>query len=258
MLVRKCVRSCAVSIGVMIIANSAQAADYYANTGNYGGYKDIPAAAPQPSWQGYYFGASAGWAWSSIDAANNVVILSNNGTVPFSSPGTTGFFGGAQLGYNVQSGNFVYGIEADFGALDSAAKGSYTVPGIPSRVLSVKSSAGFYGDVTGRAGLVMGNALFYAKGGFAFFTGNVHVADTADGIHQDSGTFTGWTLGGGVEYQMTRNLTVKAEYQYFDVDNSNFSCCLPSSAGRLDDQITANTLKVGFNYLVQSAHSPLD
>src|SRR5208282_2591912 len=138
MLVSKCVRSCAVTFGVMIIANAAQAADYYANTGNYGGYKDPPAAAPQPSWQGLYFGASAGWAWTSVDAANNVLILSNNGTVPFGSPGSTGLFGGAQLGYNVQAGNFVYGIEADLGALDDGASGSYTDPHTPGRVLSVK------------------------------------------------------------------------------------------------------------------------
>ncbi len=258
MLVSKCVRSCAVTFGAMIIANAAQAADYNANTGNYGGYKDLPASAPQPSWQGFYFGASAGWAWTSVDAASNVLILSNNGVVPFGSPGTTGLFGGGQLGYNVQAGNFVYGIEADLGWLDDGASGSYTDPHTPGRVLSVKSNAGLYGDVTGRAGLVLGNALLYAKGGFAFFTGNVRVSDPADGINQDSGTFTGWTLGGGVEYQLARNLSVKAEYQYFDVDNSNFSCCLPSSPGRLDDKLTANTLKIGFNYLTQSARSPLD
>ncbi len=255
MLVSKCVRSCAATFGVMIIANAAQAADYYANTGSYGGYKDLPAAAPQPSWQGFYFGASAGWSWTSVNAANNVLILTNDGTVPFSSPGSDGIFGGGQLGYNIQSGNFVYGIEADLGALDDGASGSYASAG---RILRVKSSVGFYGDVTGRAGLMMGNALLYAKAGFAFFTGNVHVSDATDGISQDSGTFTGWTLGGGVEYKLTRNLSVKAEYQYFDVDNSNFSCCLPSSPGRLDDNITANTLKIGLNYLMQSARSPLD
>ncbi len=258
MLVSRCVRSCAVTFGVMIIASAAQAADYYANTGNYGGYKDPAAAAPQPSWQGFYFGASAGWSWTTVDAANNVLILSNNGTVPFGSPGTNGLFGGGQLGYNVQAGNFVYGIEADLDWLDDGAGGSYTVSTSPSRVLTVKSSGGFYGDVTGRAGLMVGNALVYAKGGLAFFTGNVRVSDPADGINQNSGTFTGWTLGGGVEYQLTRNLSVKAEYQYFDVDNSNFSCCLPSSPGRLDDNLTANTLKIGFNYLMQSARSPLE
>lgn len=258
MLVSKCVRSCAVTFGAMIIANAAQAADFYGSTGNYGGSKDLPSAAPQPSWQGFYLGASAGWSWDSINAANNVVILTNNGTVPFSSPGTAGLMGGAQLGYNIQASNFVYGIEADFGGLDTGASGVFTDPKNSSRVTSVKSGAGFYGDVTGRAGLTMGNALLYAKAGFAFFTGNVHISDSYDGINQDSGMFTGWTIGGGIEYKLTRNLTMKAEYQYFDVDNNNFSCCLPSSPGRLDDNITANTLKVGFNYLFSDLRSPLE
>jgi outer membrane immunogenic protein len=259
MFVRKCVRSCGVALCATVIASSAQAADYYSSsTGNYGGYKDLPAKAPEPSWQGLYLGISGGWSWTSIDAANNVLILTNNGTVPFSSPGTNGVFGGGQIGYNFQSGIFVYGIEADFDALDDTASGSVTDPHNPARVLSVKSSTGLYSDITGRAGLLMGNALFYAKGGLALFTGNVHVGDPADHIGQDSGTLLGWTLGGGVEYQLTNNLTVKAEYQYFDVDNTNFSCCLPSSAGRLEDQITANTLKIGVNYLTDWKHSPLD
>lgn len=258
MLLRKSVRSCAAALGALMLASTAQAADYYSsNTGNYGGYKDLPAKAPEPSWQGLYFGVSGGWSWTSVNAANNVVILTNNGTVPFSSPGTNGVFGGGQIGYNFQSGIFVYGIEADFDALDDTARGSVTDPNNPARVISVKSSTGLYSDITGRAGLLMGNALIYAKGGFALFTGNVHVSDPTDHISQDSGTLTGWTMGAGVEYQLMRNLTVKAEYQYFDVDNTNFSCCLPTSTA-LEDKITANTLKIGVNYLMDWKHSPLD
>jgi outer membrane immunogenic protein len=258
MLVGKCVRSCGAALFATMIASPAPAADYYSSsTGNYGGYKDLPAKAPEPSWQGLYLGVSGGWAWSSINAANNVLILTNNGTLPFSSPSASGLLGGGQIGYNVQAGNFVYGIEADFDALDDTASGSVTDPHNSARVLSVKSSTGLYSDITGRAGLLMGNALLYAKGGLALFTGNVHVSDHADGISQDSGTFLGWTLGGGAEYRLTPNISVKAEYQYFDVDNTNFSCCLPASS-KLEDKITANTLKIGVNYLVDWKHSPLD
>ncbi len=246
------VRFGAATLGALVLANTAEAADLY------GGYKDPPGAIGAPAWQGFYVGGYAGWAWSSIDAANNAVLLTNQGSVPFGSSGADGFLGGAQLGYNVQGGTFVYGVEADFGGLDDGARGSFTDPANTNRVISVKSSAGFYGDVTGRAGLLLGNALIYGKGGFAFFTGNVRVTDAFDGINQDSGTFTGWTVGGGVEYQIAPNLTVKAEYQYLDLDNGNFSCCFAGSSGRLDDNITANTLKIGFNYLLHGLRSPLN
>ncbi len=115
----------------------------------------------------------------------------------------------------------------------------------------MKSGGGFYGDVTGRAGVTVGNALLYAKGGFAFFTGNVHITDSTDNISQDSGVFTGWTFGGGLEYKLSRTLTMKAEYLYFDLDNSNFSCCIAASPGKLDDNITANTMKVRFELLFE-------
>ncbi len=122
---------CAAAFGAVAWGAAAQAADIYGGNGGnggYGGYKDDPAFVPAPSWRGYYIGGNAGWAWSSIDAANNAVILSNNGTVPFRSPGTRDLFGGMQMGYNAQSGNFLYGIEADLGGLDDGASGSFTDP----------------------------------------------------------------------------------------------------------------------------------
>ncbi len=264
MLVGKRVRSCAALFGIAIAASPALAADYYGNTGNYGGYKDAPGAQPpappppQPTWQGAYLGATFGWSWTTINAADNDVIITNKGSVPFAHPGTDGMIGGGVLGYNVQSGIFVYGIEGEFGGLETGASGS-SIAQNPRRLISVTSSSGFYGDVVGRAGVVVGSSvLLYAKGGFAFATGNVHINDPHDGISQDSGTFTGWTFGGGVEFKLSHALSVKAEYQYFDVDNSNFSCCLPSTPGRLDDNITANTLKVGLNYYLNNLRSPLE
>ncbi|MGO9174201.1 MAG: outer membrane protein [Rhodomicrobium sp.] len=253
MSVGKYIRVCAAALGVLFVTGTAQAADIY---GGYGGYKDQPAYVPLPLWQGFYIGGSVGWASSSVNAANNAILLDSSGTVPFSSLSASGVFGGAQLGYNVQAGNFVYGIEIDLGGLDAGTSGTFADPG-SKRVIYVSSGAGFYGDVTGRAGLTLGNALIYAKGGFAFFNGDVHVADPFDSIGQNSGTFTGWTVGGGVEYLLAPNWTVKVEYQYFDFDNNNFSA-FGSSNLRLDNNLTANTVKVGFNFLLHSVGSPLN
>jgi outer membrane immunogenic protein len=163
--------------------------------------------------------------------------------------------GGGVLGYNAQAGVFVYGLEVDLGELDASVSGTRTSGG---NTLAVKSNRGFYGDITGRAGVTLGNALLYGKGGFAFFTGNVHVNITPANIDQDSGPFTGWTAGGGLEYKISHALSVKAEYQYFDLSNTNFSCCIASAAGKIDDLITAHTLKVGVNFYLHDLRSPLD
>ncbi|MGO9547192.1 MAG: outer membrane protein [Rhodomicrobium sp.] len=253
MLVGKFVRVCAAALGVLVVTSTAQAADLY---GGYGGYKDEPVFVPPPSWQGFYIGGYAGWAWTDVNPGSNVVLLGSE-NLPLGTLSNGNIFGGADLGYNVQAGNFVYGIEVDLGGLDASASGTFTDPANNKRILYASSGGGFYGDITGRAGVTLGNTLIYAKGGFAFFTGSSHLSDPYDGLSQNSGTFTGWTIGGGVEYRFTPNLTLKAEYQYFDFDNNNFSCCLAATTGRIDDNITANTLKVGVNYLLHSVHNPL-
>ena len=257
MLVSNRVRSCAAAFGVMIAASPAFAADYYGGNPG-GGYKDPPVAVYVPNWAGFYLGPSFGWSWSSINVGNNTIVIGNNGSVPFSSPGTSGMIGGAQLGYNMQAGNFVYGIELDFGGLDTSGTGTRVDPYDARRVGTVKSTGGFYGDVTGRAGLTVGPAMLYAKGGFAYFTGNVQVTDAFDGIFQNSGVLTGWTVGGGLEYKLTRTLTMKGEYQYFDMANSNFSCCLAATPGRVDETITANTFRLGLNFYLNDLRSPLE
>ncbi len=254
MLVSKSVRSCAAAFGALIAASPGLAADY-GNSGGYGGgYKEPPIPLPIALWSGFYIGPSFGWSWSTINAANNLVY-SNLQSVPFAQPGTNGWIGGGQIGYNVQASNFVYGIELDFGGLDIGASATKTDPNTHG-VFTVNSSAGFYGDITGRAGLTVGNALLYAKGGFAYFTGNVRI--TYNDISQNSGVFTGWTVGGGVEYKITRTLSVKGEYLYFDLDNSNFSCCLSLPVNNIDNNITANTFRLGLNYNLNDLRSPLE
>ncbi len=77
---------------------SAQAADI-----PYG--SRVPYTVNQPlniySWAGPYLGANLGYAWGSVD---------HNPTKP------SGFAGGAQAGYNWQTGPWVFGVEGDIQA----------------------------------------------------------------------------------------------------------------------------------------------
>ncbi len=252
MLVGKFIRACAVAAGVSMVACAAEAADFYGASpggcnGGGCGYKDVPVyAQPFFLWQGAYIGGFAGIAWSSIEAANNVIVLTSSGVVPVGPLSSTGLMGGAQFGYNVQFGRFVYGVEADLGGLDSGASLTFTNPGLRG-LLQISSSGGFFGDITGRAGILSWNTLFYTKAGYAFFTGDVSVSTSRGGAPLDSGTLTGWTIGAGAEYPLAPNWTVKAEYQYFDLASSNSGCC----------SITANAVKVGFNWFVHSTPLPL-
>jgi outer membrane immunogenic protein len=260
MLVGKFFRVCAAVAGVAIAACAAEAADFYGGGGCNGGcgYKDGGAVYAPPFflWQGIYAGGFAGVAWSSIQAADNLIILTSSGIARAGPLSSTGLMGGAQLGYNLQFGRFVYGVEADLGGLDDGASVSFTNRSLAG-LLHIASSGGFFGDIAGRAGVLSWNTLFYAKAGFAFFTGDVRLSDGQGGVLQDSGTFTGWTVGAGVEYPVAPNWTIKAEYQYFDLANDNAGCCLSSASTSVHNTITANAVKIGFNWFVREIPTPL-
>jgi outer membrane immunogenic protein len=254
MSVAKCIRTGVAVLGVLFLTDTAQAADLY---GGYGGYKDQPYPPPYPAplWTGFYMGGHFGGVWSNVSAADNAIFLAPNITVISNdSISTSGIFGGSQFGYNLQAGNFVYGMEADIGGMDNNGSTAFA---FNNHTMTVSTTGGFYGDITARTGYAFENALFYAKGGFAFFTGNVKVSDPLDGISQNSGTLTGWTIGAGLEYMVSPRWSLKAEYLYFDLSNNNLSCCFGSSAGRFDDNISMQTVKIGFNFLLHSGLSPL-
>jgi outer membrane immunogenic protein len=143
------------------------------------------------SWAGPYLGGNIGWNWGSVD---------NNPTQP------SGFAGGAQAGYNFQSGPWVFGIEGDIqgtGASDTFAPWKFSNP--------------WFGTVRGRAGYALNNVLFYGTAGLAFgeLTGQTF------GL-SESHTNAGWTIGLGAEVGLTRNWSAKVEYLYVDLNDSNF------------------------------------
>ena len=74
--------------------------------------------------------------------------------------------------------------------------------------------------------------MFYGTGGFAYGGGSRHfdVFDSLNGWDWNgnggSKTRTGWTLGAGVEYAITNNITIKGEYLYYNLGSSRH-CDLP-------------------------------
>src|SRR4249919_1593818 len=68
-----------------------------------------PVYAPPPySWAGFYVGGNIGGAWTHTTITDNITGAS------LDTGGLSGFIGGGQLGYNFQTGNFVWGGEWTF------------------------------------------------------------------------------------------------------------------------------------------------
>lgn len=196
--------------------------------------------APQPvepappivepySWTGFYAGINGGYAFGTKhhvrmneDDGPNLLYGSTYGDLT-----PKGGFGGIQAGYNQQFGGFVFGLEADIQGAGIAGKTTST-DFSADYTLTTKSRTNWFGTVRPRIGYAFDNILIYATGGLAF-GGVKYKQDYLDfgsiphytSYPSKSDTRIGYALGGGVEYAITQNWSVKLEYQYVDLGRSN-------------------------------------
>jgi len=264
----------AATAALLSMGGAATAADMYQG----GGLKDVPVYVPPPLWTGFYVGGHMGIAWSQLDLNDHVFTMDGR---QFSfgkgNLNSANGFGGGQFGYNFQGGNFlganfVYGIEVDLGAVALNQHNNRFVTtqlGGPvwGMALDGHDDGGFAGDVTGRLGYTWGPALIYAKGGFAFLDIGNRMRETIfwsngtssifDGNNNDN-FLTGWTVGAGLEWKVGPSWSIKAEYLHFDFSNNNDNCCNDGWNNFRDNaHLTADTVKLGFNYFWNAPPAPL-
>ncbi|WP_246702602.1 outer membrane protein [Starkeya sp. ORNL1] len=180
----------------------------------------LVAVAPPFSWTGFYLGGNAGYGWGS-------------GKEGIDNLSPDGFLGGGQVGFNYQFGNnVVLGAEADF-------QGSNLKDSGYNGVFDTRSKMDYFGTVRGRIGYAFDNVLPYLTGGLAW--GHNEIENLDLGITSDN-THVGWTVGGGLEYALSNNWTVKAEYLYMDLGDE-FYDSIGDDAG-----LKASTARIGVNY----------
>ena len=259
----------------------------FAATATAGFAADLPVRAPAPApfvappiftWTGFYIGLNAGGSFGTSQdrltvpatvngVANNVNAAAaaewvNQGN---GSHNVSGFTGGLTLGYNQQFGNVVLGLEGDISYL--GLSGSRVVGGAASPFgirITDSTKSNWFGTARVRLGYAIDRALFYVTGGAAFTDARFQRLNdnTVDGCplvgapfgrcHAGSARFnTGWTLGGGLEYAVTNNWTVKAEYLYSDFGKRSFRTLSATHLNQgLDNSssLKLHTLRVGVNY----------
>ncbi|MGJ4859603.1 outer membrane protein [Labrys sp. La1] len=220
-----------------------------------------PVAAPF-SWTGFYVGANAGYGWNNDDATLDglggpawddyypVALGKKDLSVD-------GFVGGAQVGYNYQIGQFVVGIEADFNYSDMKDKSTTRSPAgyFDPFTYRQSSSIKWFGTVRPRVGYAFDRFLPYVTGGLAYGKVDVAHSEQFTFTHYGASTSTtkaGWTVGAGLEYAITDNWTVKAEYLYFDLGKvKNIAQPAPANppfSQRYSQDVTGQLVRLGVNY----------
>ncbi len=183
------------------------------------------AASPY-NWSGLYVGANFGGAW-----ANGGLNVPGNNLYG----GISELIGGGQVGYNIQSGPLLFGIEGDF---DWA---SFDHPAIPFPTLGSVSEH-WISTVAGRFGVANDRWLVFGKLGGGW-VGSSATLNIPGGSWNGSSTNAGWLAGAGIEYGFKAHWTVKLEYDYFTQPNW-ISATVPTVALNRDVQM----IKAGINY----------
>src|ERR1700752_1626593 len=251
---------------------------------------DMPVkAVPLPlqfSWAGAYIGVNAGGVLDRNDPGQlrlpspGFVFIDPQGafagfpspffgfpggfqSVPINQSRSGGsFIGGGQVGYNLQSGNIVYGVEADFQVLRSRDTLSGALleftPGVsPTGNITRNTFATYFIDrqwqatFRGRFGYAWDRLLVYATGGPAMTslkTGGNYVFQTligpalapfagappqnfaAAGVGS-SHDYLGVTFGGGLEYAFSNNWSLGAEYRFADFGKQNVTLRIAPAPG---------------------------
>ncbi|MGJ5205139.1 outer membrane protein [Bradyrhizobium sp. HKCCYLR20261] len=208
------------TVALAALAAPAAAADLAARPT----YTKAPVLAPVELWTGFYIGAMGGYA-----TTDNGGLLSPKG----------GLVGGT-VGYNWQSANWVFGLEADAAWADIKDSVGGVVPGFGA--VSVASKMDATGTVRGRIGYAFGPTLLYATGGYAWADNKITLSALGVGV-SDSQFLSGWTVGAGGEWMFAPKWSVKAEYLYKSFGSkSYFGGALPSG------DLNLHTVQVGVNY----------
>lgn len=194
---KKLLLSCAASA---LMIGSAQAADVVE-----------PVAF---DWTGPYVGLQAGYGWN--ETALNVDRLAGTADIDADSFDRDGFIGGLHAGYLFQEDSLVFGIEGDIEYSDMKGQTDLFIESTDEG--DIESNIDWLGSLRLRAGFAMDRALIYATGGLA--VGGVELESDINPVlfdESDSETKLGWTVGGGVEYAVADDLSVRLEYRYTDL-----------------------------------------
>ena len=203
-----------------------------------------------------------------------------------SAANADGAIAGGQVGYNYSAEKFLVGVETDlqgtsakgrrgFAGVSAATNPSGDGVGTVATAVDNEKSIEWLGTLRGRAGYVFTPSLLgYVTGGLAYghLTGQTLISQpttnvfttlqfSTNAIGRFSDIRIGWTVGGGVEWMFSPDVSLKAEYLYYDLGSATYlstplvangtalqagfnNMVFPTSRTRFDGQVA----RVGINY----------
>lgn len=269
------IRPLTIVAGALIASSTARSADLLP--------PPPPAPAPLSSdpWSGPWAGVYGGWDFGAPSGAFNIVggdfvnDLPPAITTPVEGSGrgaisASGGLVGIQGGWNLRlTSDVVVGVEADaaYGGLRGGRTASGIIPGYEAPYsVSQHYSIDWQGALRARAGyLVQPSTLLFVEAGPALsrvryggsFGDYVPIANYSEyEAASGSAVKLGLTLGGGVEYMFSPNLSLRAEYLYTRFPSVNMTGTsnplipnpVPATVAHSSGALNENSFRLGVNY----------
>lgn len=248
----------ALLLAAWALATPAFAADIIA--------EEPPALAPVEvaayNWTGLYVGGQAGVAGGGSTGA-----IGNNLGIGFGELGLdtiqdgmdVGFTGGVHVGYDYQVNNIIVGGVVDLNYIDSERSIGF---GIGSNdIYSVDVDVNYFGTVRGKVGLAYDRVALYATGGLAYADIDVEVngnddvgaaLGASDASTQTETDDIGYTVGAGIDFLATQNISFGLEYLYTDLGEAKTTTTYTDVLG-LDEFSVDTETEVDFHTLMAKA-----
>ena len=158
---------------------------------------------------------------------------------------TDGLLGGGQVGFNYQAGQFVFGVE--FSGSWADINGSHNARLFRQLYKSELNSMLLF---TGRVGMTFDRLLIYVTGGGAWARDEFNYTSPGVGTATTKQNRTGWTIGAGLEYGLSPNWSIAAQYNYVDLGDKNVTFGAPFVAftDRVDQDIHLATVRLNYRF----------
>jgi outer membrane immunogenic protein len=229
-----------------------------------------PVADTPYSWKGFYIGANAGYSFGQTNI---------DYSTPFATVGPSvrpqRWLGGAQIGYNWQTGPLVYGIESDIAFRDANKQSTFVFGATPTAGTPFGSVAGdntvfrveqnWIGTTRARVGYAWNNWLVYGTGGIAYGDTKVSVTETLAAPNQNrfrtasDQVDVGWTAGAGAKVGAGQ-WSLGLEYLYADLGKTTVTqpattnlFTFPADSTRFHD--TSHLVRFKLDYAIGAPYS---
>jgi len=230
-----------VSLALLGLTSPALAADLPAYT------KAPVAVSPLYDWSGFYVGVFGGGGFGNHNINNGTPNGFANYDFTYDSSGAVA---GGEVGYQIQSGQYVIGVEAN--GMWSGIKGSDATQLATIGVIDADNLR-WTGSFVAKGGIAIDRLLLYFDGGWAYGDilhtstnpGNVPAVDSFE-VHR-----SGLTAGGGIAYAVTNNLIGKIDYRYYNFgtfSRPGLPTFTPNGVLPYSDASTYSVVTLGLDY----------